>query len=85
MPQDQYDPSLDLQLEICKNEIQGWRNSAYALNLRARIAKKAGDDDESKRHQAEAEKACKRIDLYLDEQKALEKAIAAQKTGGGKQ
>ncbi len=85
MALDNYDPTIAIQLEIIKNEIQGWKNGAYSVSLRARIAKKLGDEEDAKRNQTELEKIYKRIDLLEEERKGIEAQIELEKakTVGG--
>jgi hypothetical protein len=79
MPVDSYDPKLEIQIELVRNNIQAWKNTAYDASLRGRIAKKMGDDDEAKRLQAEVEKAYKRIDLLTAALEEVEAELAKTK------
>lgn len=65
-----YDIPTALQREFIVQEINSWKNSAYVCELRARVARKTGDEEDAKKFQADMEKCYKRIDqltLELEE------------------
>lgn len=57
-----YDIPFETQKIFIEQEMQLWKNSAYVAELRARVARKTGDEEDAKKFQADMEKCYKRID-----------------------
>jgi len=70
------DITLERKIEIQKTDLEGWLANSYTWEVRARVTKRAGNDQVHSQALAQLEKSEKMVDAYKAELQALLEELA---------